>query len=158
MEPVRLNNRGFTLVEVMIALLVALLVFFALMQTALVGIDANMRNVLRDEAVAIAEMHMNEVRTAPYESIISDTGTLSGYDCPATGFSSGEIEERNVRNIANFDFCTNLTCWELDGGDNDCSTNNLNNTNKRITITIGWKWKGESYYHVISSIIRRIET
>jgi len=23
---------------------------------------------------------------------------------------------------------------------------------------IGWKWKGESYYHVISSIIRRIAT
>ncbi len=46
----------------MIALVVLLVVSLALMQTALVSIDANMTNILRDEAVGIAEMRMNEAR------------------------------------------------------------------------------------------------
>lgn len=48
------NKEGMTLVEVLIAMVVLLLVSLALMQTALVSIDANMRNVLRDEAVSVA--------------------------------------------------------------------------------------------------------
>ena len=63
---VKLNKRGMSLVEVMIALLVMLLVFFALMQTALVGIDSNMLNSLRSEAVNVAEMRMNEARNEPF--------------------------------------------------------------------------------------------
>ena len=43
-----MTEAGFTLVEVMIALVVLLLVFLALMQTALVSIDSNMKNNLRD--------------------------------------------------------------------------------------------------------------
>ena len=63
---VKQNNEGVSLVEVMIALVVMLLVFFALMQTALVGIDANTQNSLRSAAVNIAEIRMNEVRNTPF--------------------------------------------------------------------------------------------
>ena len=144
--------KGFTLVEVMIALVITLLVFLALMQTALVGIDSNMRNVLRDEAVKIAEMRMNEMRNIPFVSVFSDTGSLTGYDCP-TGFSStGVPVERNLRNIQGFDFCTNLTCQEL-GGDGNCATNDADN--KQVNITIGWKWKDENYTHRITTIRKR---
>jgi prepilin-type N-terminal cleavage/methylation domain-containing protein len=149
---VLLNKTGFTLVEVMIALVITLLVFLALMQTALVGIDSNMRNVVRDEAVKIAEMRMNEMRNIPFVSVVSDSGSLTGYDCP-TGFSStGVPVERNLRNIQGFDFCTNLVCQEL-GGDGDCATDDANN--KQVNITIGWKWKGENYTHRITTIRKR---
>ena len=147
-----LNKTGFTLIEVMIALVIALLVFLALMQTALVGIDSNMRNVLRDEAVRIAEMRMNEVKNIPFVSLVSDTGSLSGYDCP-TGFSStGTPVERNLKSISGFDFCTNMTCQEL-GGDGNCTTDDADN--KQVNITIGWKWKGENYTHRITTIRKR---
>jgi len=143
---------GFTLVEVMIALVISLLVFLALMQTALIGIDSNMRNVLRDEAVKIAEMRMNEMRNIPFVSVFSDTGSLTGYDCP-TGFSStGSCIRRNLRNIPQFNFCTNLTCQEL-GGDGNCTTNDADN--KQVNITIGWKWKDENYTHRITTIRKR---
>ena len=145
------NKAGFTLVEVMIALVVALLVFLALMQTALVSIDSNMRNVLRDEAVSIAEMRMNEMKSSPFTSVVSDTGSLSGYDCP-TGFSTGVPVERDLKNISGFDFCTNLICSEI-GGDGHCATSNYNSS-KQITITVGWKWKGENYTHRITTIRR----
>ena len=45
------DEKGLTLVEVMIALLVMLLVSLALMETALLSIGSNMRNIIRDEAV-----------------------------------------------------------------------------------------------------------
>jgi len=160
---------GFTLVEVMIALVITLLVFLALMQTALVGIDSNMRNVLRDEAVKIAEMRMNEMRNIPFVSVVSDTASpLSDYDscsyyssssccdsgcndCP-TGFSTGKCRCRNLRSISKFKFCTNLTCQEL-GGDGDCATNDADN--KQVSITIGWKWKDDNYTHRVTTIRKR---
>ena len=151
-----LNKRGLTLVEVMIALVIFLFVFFALMQTALVSIDANMINALRSEAVNIAEMRMNKARNDPFVSVVPDTGSLivdgcASVDCP-TGFSAtGECFPRNVRSISGFKFCTNLTCNEF-GGDGICTTDDIGADNKRINIVVGWKWKGENYTHSITTI------
>jgi type IV pilus assembly protein PilV len=69
LQTVLLNKKGLTLVEVMIALVVLLLVFLALMQTALVSIDSNMINALRDEAVNIAEEKMNDERNKTFDNI-----------------------------------------------------------------------------------------
>ena len=149
------NNKGMTLVEVLVALLISLMVFLALMQTALVSIDSNMRNVLRDEAVKIAEMRMNMVRSSLYQAVTSDASSLSGCssDCP-TGFSgTGVCASKDVRSITGFNYCTNVTCVEL-GGDGDCTTGDAEN--KQVNITVGWKWKGEDYTHRISTIKRRI--
>jgi len=149
-----LNKKGLTLVEVMIALVIFLFVFFALMQTALVSIDANMINTLRNEAVNIAEMRMNEARNEPFASVVPDTGSLivdgcASVDCP-TGFSAtGECFPMNVRSISGFKFCTNLTCTEL-GGDGNCATDDADN--KQVNITVGWKWKGENYTHRITTV------
>ena len=146
------SNTGLTLVEVIIALVIALLVFFALMQTALVGIDVNMRNALRDEAVGIAEMRLEAMRNIPYTSIASDTGSLSAYDCP-TGFpSAGVPVERNIRNITGFDFCTSMVCTEF-GGDGNCATSDADN--KQVAVRVGWKWKGENYTHSVTTVRKR---
>jgi prepilin-type N-terminal cleavage/methylation domain-containing protein len=149
------DKKGLTLVEVMIALVIFLVVFLALMQTALVSISSNMINVLRDEAVSIAEMRMNEARALPFTQTVDslvDDGTdssLTATICPAnfvTNFgTTGLRVPRNLRNISNFDFCTNRTAV-------------LNSTNtdvKQVTITVGWKWKEEDYTHSISTILRR---
>ena len=146
-----LNKKGLTLVEVMIALVIFLFVFFALMQTALVSIDANMINTLRSEAVNIAEMRMNEARGIPFTSIVSDSVSLSACDCPTGFFATGECRSRDVRSISGFNFCTNLTCTEF-GGDGDCATDDIGADNKRVNIVVGWKWKGENYTHSITTI------
>jgi Tfp pilus assembly protein PilV len=145
--------RGLTLVEVLIAMVVVLVVFLALMQTALVGIDSNMRNILRDEAVGIAEMRINEAKNLPFtqtvDSLVGDgtDSSLTATICPAnfvTNFgTTGLRVSRNLRNISNFDFCTNRT------------VNTLNADNKQVVITIGWKWKGEGYTHSVSTIVRK---
>jgi type IV pilus assembly protein PilV len=132
---VLLNKKGFTLVEVLIALVVSLLVFLALMQTALVSIDANMINVLRDEAVSIAEMRMNEARNIPFDNLAEGSTDVS--------------TTRNFRNIANFSYNVTRT------------VSNLGTDNKQVNITITWEWKdktltnGNPYTHSISTIVRK---
>ena len=125
---VLLNKKGLTLVEVLIALVVLLFVSLAMLQTALVSIDSNMRNVLRDEAVSIAEMEMNEARNSAFDSL---TGTLTG------------TVQRNIRNISNFTF--NITRTITD----------LTTDNKQVDISVAWTWKGNPYTHTIISIVRR---
>ena len=123
------DKKGLTLVEVMIALVVLLIVSLALMQTALVSIDANMTNILRDEAVSIAEMRMNQARNIPFDTLVSD-----GADIPIA---------RNVRNITGFSYATRMTVA------------NLNVDNRQVDIRVGWTWKGQNYTHNITTILRR---
>ena len=135
MEVVLLNKKGLTLVEVMIALVVLLIVSLALMQTALVSINANMTNVLRDEAVNIAEMRMNEARNTPFDNLVA-------------GASGGTVL-RSLRNIANFQYTVTRTVTDL------------NSDNKQMNITVTWEWKentvanGNPLTHSITSIVRR---
>ena len=139
------NNNGLTLVEVLIALVVSLLVSLAMMQTALVGIDANTRNILRDEAVNVTEMRMSEARNMPFASLISDAA-----DVPVT---------RNIRNIGGgVTFITRRVITELDG-DGNLATDDANN--KQINITVTWEWRdntvanGNPYTHRITTIRKR---
>jgi prepilin-type N-terminal cleavage/methylation domain-containing protein len=144
-EIVMLNKKGVTLVEVMISLVILLLVFLALMQTALVSINANMNNVLRDEAVSIAEQRINEARSVPYDALISDAAALpAGVDCQTT-FTVGEQIERNFRNILSKDFCTNMTVTPL-GAAGDA---------RQVNVRVIWNWKGEAFMHSITTLIRR---
>jgi hypothetical protein len=102
------------------------------MQTALVGIDSNTRNALRDEAVSIAEMKMNEARNIPFD-------TLSGVT---------EIVNRNFRSTS-VPFTVTRT------------VNNLTTDNQHINITVTWEWKektvanGNPYTHSITTIRKR---
>lgn len=123
------NNKGLTLVEVLIAMLVLLFASIAMMQTALVSIDANMINVLRDEAIRIAEEQMNETRNTNFDALVAGTTTV-----PVT---------RDLRKITAFSYTVKTTIADL------------NPDNKRIDITVTWTWKGNPYTHEITSILRR---
>lgn len=124
------DKKGMTLVEVVIALLVLLIVFLALMQTALVGIDANMLNVLRDEAVNIAEEQMNTARNIPFDSLTAGAVDVSP---PA----------RSLRNIAAFTYTVTRTVTDI------------NTDSKQVDIAVAWDWKENPYTHTILTIVRR---
>ena len=154
--PMLPTNSGMSLVEVMIALLVLLFVSLALMQTALVSIESNMKSVLRDEAVSIADQRMAEARDAVGSATGFDILTTDGTDtnltadkCPSGFWSSfgnhGVYVTRNLKNIQNFGYCTHR----------DVSGQQLGVENKAVTVTISWLWKGEQYVHTNSTVLRR---
>lgn len=158
LQTVSLNNKGLTLVEVLISSVITLVLFMALMQAALLSVEVNAGNTLRNEAVSIAEERMREMRRIAGSNefnleLVTDTNALPvDADCPAGFPANGEVFRRPFRNISEFDFCTNLTCVELDG-DNDCTTSD--GDMKQLNITLGWIWQGEDYIHRISTIVRR---
>ena len=118
----------------MVALVIALFVFLALMQTALVSIDSNMINVLRDEAVRIAEMRMSETRNEPFDALSAGTDTVS--------------VNRDLRSVQDFPYTVTRTVTDLSAD------------NKQIGITVTWEWKentvanGNPYTHTINTILR----
>jgi prepilin-type N-terminal cleavage/methylation domain-containing protein len=131
------SNSGMTLVEVLVALVVLLLVSLAMLQTALLSIENNMINVLRDEAVSVAEMRMNEARNIPFDTLAAAVG------------DNVQVVARPVRNIAAFPFTATRTVVVRDG-------NNL-----QVDVRVQWEWKdntvanGNPYRHSISTIMRR---
>jgi Tfp pilus assembly protein PilV len=120
------TKKGLTLVEVMIAFLVLLFTSLALMQTALVSISANMQNVLRDEAVRVAEMRINDARSTAFDNITSNNLTVT----------------RTLKSVSE-PFVTTMTVSQLSGDI------------KQVDVTVTWTWKSVSYTHSASTIIRR---
>lgn len=124
------DKKGLTLIEVMISLVVLLLVFLALMQTALVSIDSSMKNVLRDEAVNVAEGLMNNARNTPFGTLVAGTTDVSP-------------PPKSIRNIAAFAYTGTRAITDL------------NIDSKQIVITVTWNWKTVPYVHTISTIVRK---
>lgn len=132
---VLLDKKGVSLVEMMIALVILLLVFLALMQTALLSINANMNNLLRDEAVSIAEQHMIFIRNMPFDNVTATTGFVADPRAEINDtrtFRSFSITFSPVRQVTN------------QGIDN-----------KQVDITVSWTWKGETFTHSINAVLRR---
>lgn len=129
-----LNEKGATLIEIMIAFVITLFVMLAMMQTALLSIDVNMTNTVRDEAVSIAEQRMSELRNMPFtDSSLTDTG---GSYVSETGIS------RAMRSAT----VTFTPSRRVD---------DLNTDNKQVDVKVDWTWKGQSSNQSISTIIRR---
>ncbi len=72
-----MNNRGVTLVEVMISMVILMVVFMGLIQASLLSINHNMRNAIRDEAVRVAAESMSRLRSFNYDcGELDNTGVL----------------------------------------------------------------------------------
>lgn len=128
-----LNKSGVTLVEMMIALVVLLFVSLALMQTTLVSIDSNMRNLLRNEAVSVAEQLIDDTRNTPYtDATMVDTAGV---------YTDRGAQNRSVRNVA---MSYSRVRRIIDHGAD----------NKEVRVTIGWTWKGTQYNYNFSTVIR----
>lgn len=134
-QSVLFNKKGVTLIEMMISLLIIMIVFLALMQTTVIGLSTNLQNSLRDEAVGIAEMRMNELKGLRFTNSSVDANLAAGVTAEADvsrnirGFSVNYSPTRTIADIS-FD-------------------------SKQITIMITWSYKNHNYTHTITSIMRK---
>ena len=73
-----LNKKGVTLVEVMIALVVLLIVFMGLLQTAILSIQSNTTNLMRDEMTRVTAQIASEAKnTITFDALASDADTFA---------------------------------------------------------------------------------
>jgi prepilin-type N-terminal cleavage/methylation domain-containing protein len=135
--PNKICERGVSLVEVMIALIVLLIVFMGLVQASLVTIQSNMKNVIRDEAVQVTSQRMTDLKALSFDDgLLNDTGGA---------FVEDVEENRDIRNVAGFPFTIERFVEDLDA-DGD---------RKQILLRTTWDWQGETYTHSISSLRAR---
>jgi len=68
------NKEGMTLIEVLIAVVITFIVFLGLSGSGIFVLNENIKNSLRDEAVSVAAMVMdNNVRNIPFDSLVDNT-------------------------------------------------------------------------------------
>ena len=84
--------KGFTLIEVMVAVLVLSIGLMALIQTLGYAISFNLSNKLRNDAIMVAGRAMGHERSRPFEQITSVTSTAQ---VPfALGFANYSVIEK----------------------------------------------------------------
>ncbi len=67
MRTFRQNDTGFTLLEVLIAIVITVVGLLGLLEALSVATEHDMKNQLRDEAVLIGEEQLNQLRVKPFD-------------------------------------------------------------------------------------------
>jgi len=133
----RLNDRGVTLIEMIIALVLLLIVSLAMMQTGNLAIQTNLANALRDEAVNVAEARMNELRN----ELLTSTAT-STLLTQTAGLVSDSTTTRSFR-AASFQYTLSR------------QVSDIGTDAKQVTLNVTWTHQGASHSHSITTILRR---
>lgn len=123
-----LTKSGFTLIEVLVAIIILTVGLLGLMQTVIYAINHNNQNIIRHMAVSVADESMALEQSKPFDAISTvnmPKRTVSMR--PINGvFKSYSIAKTNTAQ-------TDQT--------------------KNIDIEVSWHYKGSRYTHSISSFI-----
>jgi prepilin-type N-terminal cleavage/methylation domain-containing protein len=130
------NNRGMTLVEVLVSMAIVFIIFLGMSSAGLVVLDQNVKNSQRDEAVSVAEMEMQRVRNTPFSVLTLASDNVS---------VSIDNVSRQMRGL-NMNYGVWRTVKHLD-------VNNL-----QVSIRVVWNrienQKTKSYDHTVLTIVR----
>jgi type IV pilus assembly protein PilV len=118
-------SRGFTLVEVLIAMLVLLLGMLSSLVGVMAAGDYNLGNALRNEAVKIAQEQLEDTRVGRYDSI-----------APA----SFQIQRQVRKTPQNFQVTTTVT---------------TNDTLRQVSVNVQWTFKNRSRSYTAETIVRQ---
>jgi type IV pilus assembly protein PilV len=130
------NSAGMTLVEVLVALAITFIIFLGLSDAGLVVLNENIKNSMRDEAVSVAELEMQQVRNIPFSNINSIHNTTYPVHRQIRGFTADYTVSRTVANPDN-------------------TTPATDPTNRQVTINVGWTRHQKSYGHQVVTIVRQ---
>lgn len=120
------TNKGVSLVEVMIALVVLLIVFMGLLQAALLSIDHNLRNELRDEATRIAVEEATRVRGLLFSTLAT---------------AAPAVATRNFRSLSQgYTVTRTVTSPDAD--------------TKEILVNVAYSYRGENFSYDFRTLVR----
>lgn len=120
------NQRGFTLIEFLVAIVILMVGMLGMLQAINVAMDKNLENVLRTEAVMLADDRMMEYRSKAYSSVRVSTDSKS-FDRDLRG-----IHKR----YSTQEIITQPTTQS-----------------KQVDIRVSWRKKNTRYSHSLSSVI-----
>ena len=121
------NNRGMSLIELLVAMAILMIASMAIMQTATVAYQSNGKNLIRDEAVRLADERINEVLNVPFDNVISGTTTTT--------------MKRAVRNYQ-AEYTATTTVAAIGASDT-----------KQIDVLVVWKFGNGQFNHRVTTIM-----
>ena len=127
-----LSNKGFTIVEVLVALFLFSFLMLGLLGGFLKTYQYQAKNEFRNEAIKLAEQELEKYRNLDYSAI-----TPVSNDCT----SSTEKIQRQIRNA----YIEYTIAREI--------TEEIPNSVKKIVITVCWNYKGKSYNYSAETLI-----
>ena len=120
----RLASTGFTLVEVLMAMLIMMVGLLGLLQSVNVAYEHNVRNRLREEALLVGEEQMNIFRSLTTNSSLAYSNSLIA-----------------VRTVAGINKNFSIT-----------RENQPMSSTRRLKVTVGWSFRKVSTSHAIYTL------
>lgn len=128
------NKAGFTLIEVMVAILIMMVGMLGLLASVDIATEVNLKNHIRDEAVYIGEKYMNIQRGKPFDKLSTSYGP--------------RYEPSRIR-AANKSYTIDMTTGDL--------STNATTPSKRVRVVVKWTYKGVEYQNELTSPISVIQ-
>lgn len=123
------KQSGFTLIEFCVAVLIMMVGLLGLLQAVNMATQHNLANILRNEAISIADNQMVLAKSA-----VVDSSTFTALANTTTTVSTQIRSGTNSYSVAR-----NVTAP---------STNS-----KEVIVTVSWQYRGKTVNHMISSLV-----
>lgn len=117
-----LRQRGFTLIEVMVSIVILMVGLLGMFQSINLAMDKNIENQLRQKAVAVAEQQLESLKGRTFGNI---TGNTSTFVKVASGSVFKNISvQRQIADLAV-----------------------ANSRTKQVSMRVWWSYRGKPYEH-----------
>lgn len=116
------NNRGFTLIEFLVSLVILMVGLLGLLQTVNFALQSNLTTQLRNEAVSVADTQMSLELAKPFDLISTGTGTKP------------PVLRQILNGFRNYSVTR--------------SGQNMTNS-KQVSIEVRWKYKNQPFTHTV---------
>lgn len=123
------NNSGFTLVELLVAMVIMLVGLLGLLQSVNIAMEYNLKNQMRNEVVRVAQDAMNDMRSRTFDAVSSKTTTVP----------------TSLRNINR----TYTVKRSVSSAGTDVS--------RKYQVDVTWAYKNVSTTHSVMSVRSRVE-
>jgi type IV pilus assembly protein PilV len=130
------NKRGFTLIEVLIAIVILLVGMLALLYAVSLFTSTNVQNVMRDEAVKIGERQMSLIKNTPFSSIPVGSAV-------SIGLTGSPVESGIRSTTVKYTVTTNTAYLSA------------SNDSLSVQVIVSWQYKAQTARHSVTSMIAR---